>query len=68
MERKCLELVKLLVDLVEVNLRNGTEQIGFLFADTMLGPLRDYLVSLPFSSLLRKNKHNTVISAEAKGI
>lgn len=49
MERKYLEWVKLLADLVGVNLRKGTEQTAFLFADAMLGTLRDHLVFLPFS-------------------
>lgn len=61
-----MELVKLLVDLVEVNLRKRTEQIGFLFADSLglSGRACVFALSLP----LRKNKHRAIISAEAKGV
>lgn len=62
-----MELVKLSVDLVEVTLRKGTEQMGFLFADTVLG-LSGIACVFALSLPLRKNKHSTIISAEARGV
>lgn len=62
MERKCWELNASWTD--GVDLKKAAEEADFFFAETMLEALRDSSVPPP----LKKNKHSTVLSAEAKGI
>lgn len=50
----CLELIQRLADLVDLHLRKETEQTASLFADLIMRTLRECLLSLPFSLLVKE--------------